>query len=255
MSRSPGWIHCVFVSALVFPSLASAQQSSLPSIYASYFECDPQRQARVDALTREAFAPLFDQRVADKQLLAWGWLAHNFGGRWNRVSYMVAPSREAVLEAQGALLEDFRARQAKAVAEFNGICPSHDDYLWSGIAASQPAQQVAQARTPAAYSIYYECAMARESRADTLVMQSLAPIWNRYVKEGGLRSWGWYGHGIGGKYRRLLVLDGPSHAAILASTDSLLAATRRERPAEGREFNEICPSHQDYLWDIQIARP
>ncbi len=255
MSRSPGWICYVVASALVLPTPVLAQDASRPFVYATYFECDPERESRADALTREAFAPLFDQRVADKKLTAWGWIAHNFGGNWRRVSYMVAPSREAVLEAQRGLVQDFRTRQSKALTEFNQICPTHDDYLWHAVASSQPAGQTAQARPPAAYSIYYECSSARESRADTLVMQTFAPIWTRYVKAGGLKSWTWQQHIVGGKYRRLLVLDGASHGAILASADSVLAAVAKERPAEGREFSEICPSHQDYLWDVQVAKP
>jgi hypothetical protein len=255
VSRSSGWIRYLFASALVLPTPISAQDSALPYIYGTYFECDPAREARADALMRDAFAPIYDQRLADKRLTAWGWLAHNLGGHWRRVSYVVAPSRAAVLEAQSSLVKDLGARRTKALAEFNAICPTHDDYIWRGVVSSQAAPQTAQARPPAGYSIYYECGIGRQSRADTLVMEALAPIWNRYVKSGGFRSWTWFEHSIGGKYRRLLVLDGASHGAILASTDSVIADVAKERPAEGREFGEICPSHQDYLWDIQIAKP
>jgi hypothetical protein len=51
------------------------------------------------------------------------------------------------------------------------------------------------------------------------------------------------------------VLDGTNHKAILASTDSVIADITKQRPAEGKEFNEICHSHQDYLWDVQISKP
>lgn len=254
MSQQPGWIRITLALALIVPG-PLAGQDAFPSVYASYFECDPQRQARVDSLTRQTFAPLFDRWVADKKVMAWGWQSHNLGGPWSRLSYFVAPNRDAALEMQRGMLTELRTKHGKALAEFNSICPSHDDYIWNGIAASRPGQQVGQARTSAAYSIYYECAMGRESRADSLVRQRLAPIWSRQVKEGGLTSWSWLAHSIGGKYRRLLVLDGPSHRTILASADSILAEIGKERPAEGREFSEICPSHQDYLWDIQIARP
>jgi hypothetical protein len=97
--------------------------------------------------------------------------------------------------------------------------------------------------------------MGRQGRADTLTMQVFAPIFARYVKSGGLNSWTWYQHATGGKYRRLLSMDGANHKAILASSDSIVAQIARERPAETKEFNEICHSHQDYLWDVQMARP
>jgi hypothetical protein len=102
--------------------------------------------------------------------------------------------------------------------------------------------------------VYFECSAARESRADTLVTEAFAPTWNRYVKPGALDSWGWHEHVSGGKYRRLLILNGANHKEILAAQDSILTQGARERPSEGREFSEICHSHQDYLWDIQTPR-
>lgn len=254
MSRSQRWLRYTFLSAIVLPPLATAQDYPQPFIYATYFECDPSREARADALMRTSFFPIFDRHLADKQLLAWGWLAHGLGGHWRRVGYMVGPSRDAVLDAQGSILKGMRAR-GKAFTEFTSICPTHEDYIWRRVASSQPVEQTAQARPAAGYSVYYECAMARESRADTLTMQAFAPILARYVKAGGVNSWAWFEHAVGGKYRRLLVLDGGSHKAILGSTDSVVADMMKQRPAEAREFFEICHSHQDYLWDIQTAKP
>jgi hypothetical protein len=249
------WLRCTIASALVLPTLAAAQQSSSPFVYATYFQCDPAREARADALVREALAPILDQRLADKGLTAWGWLAHNFGGPWRRVSYLVAPSRDALLDAQRGVAAEMQSRRAKAWTELTSICSSHDDYIWRGVAASQPSGEVEPSRPPAAYSIYYECATARQARADTLTMQVFAPIYARHIKPGGLNSWAWFEHSTGGKYRRLLLLNGASHKAILASSDSIIADIAKERPAEGREFSEICPSHQDYFWDVQTAKP
>jgi hypothetical protein len=239
---------------MVLPTLATAQDPPQPFSYATYFECDPSREARADALMREAFFPIFDRHLAAKHLIGWGWLAHNLGGHWRRAGYMVGSSRDAVLDAQSAVLKDMRAR-SKAFAEFTSICPRHEDYIWRNVASSQPAEQSAQARSTARYGIYYECDMARQSRADTLTMQAFAPVMNRYVKAGRLNSWGWLEHSVGGKYRRLLLFNGGGHNAILAASDSIVADITKQRPAEGREFNEICHSHQDYLWDVQTAKP
>jgi hypothetical protein len=202
---------------------------------------------------REAFAPIYDRHLAAKQLTGWGWLAHNLGGHWRRAGFMTASSRDAVLDAQSAILKEMRAR-SKAFAEFTSICPRHEDYIWHGVASSQRAEQTTPAPSTARYGIYYQCDMARQSRADTLTMQ-FAPILNRYVKAGGLNSWVWLEHGLGGKYRRLLLLNGGNHKAVLAASDSIVGDIMKQRPAEGREFNEICHSHQDYLWDIQTSKP
>jgi hypothetical protein len=253
MPSSPCWLRYAFVSAIALPTLASAQDSPRPVSYATYFECDPSREARADALMRGVFAPIFDRQLAAKQLSGWGWLAHNLGGHWRRAGFMVGSSRDAILDAQSAILKEMRAR-SKAFTEFTSICPRHEDYIWRSVASSQPAEQTAPAHSTARYGIYYECDMARQSRADTLTMQ-FAPILNRYVKGGGINSWGWLEHSIGGKYRRLLLLNGGSHKVILAASDSIVGDIMKQRPAEGREFNEICHSHQDYLWDIQISKP
>jgi hypothetical protein len=203
---------------------------------------------------REAFFPIFDRHVAAKRVNGYGWLAHNLGGHWRRVGFMVGSSLDAVLDANSAILKDMQAR-GKAFAELSSICPRHEDYIWRRLVSSQRAEGTAPVRSPARVGVYYECNPARQSRADTLVTQAFAPIWNRYIKTDGMNSWSWQGHVVGGKYRRLLLLDGASHKAILASINSILGDIAKERGAEGTEFGEICHSHQDYLWDIQAPKP
>jgi hypothetical protein len=202
---------------------------------------------------RQTFFPIFDKHVAAKRLTGWGWMAHNLGGYWRRVGFMVAPSQDAVLDAQAAVLKDMQA-QTQAFAELSRICPRHEDYIWRQVASSEREGQGPAPRSTARMAVYYECAIARQSRVDTLVTQALAPIWNQHVKADALNSWGWHEHVIGGKYRRLLLLNGGNHKALLTAVESILAQTRRERQAEGREFSEICHSHQDYLWDIRTPR-
>jgi hypothetical protein len=238
---------------LLVPALASAQEQPQIFSYATYFECDPARAARADALVRQTFGPMIDRHVDAKHLSAWGWLAHHTGGHWSRAGFMVAPTRDAVLDAQAAVLKDMTAN-TKAWAELSSICPRHEDYVWRQVASS-PRRQDGQARRSAARAgTYFECAVAREGRADTLVTEAFAPIWNRQVKPNALNSWGWHEHVTGGKYRRLLLLNGGNQKEILTALDSILAQGARERPSESREFSEICYSHQDYLWDIQQPR-
>jgi hypothetical protein len=252
MPRTSCWLS--FASALIIPAFAAAQESPPPSFsYATYFECDPAREDRADALMREAFSPIFERHVAAKRLTGWGWLAHNLGGHWRRAGFMVASSRDAALDGQSAVLKDMQAR-GKAFAELTSICPRHEDYIWRRVASSRRGGQGAPPRSAARVGVYYECNAARASRADTLVMQALAPIWDRHVEPEAVSSWSWHQHVVGGKYRRLLLLDGGSHKIVLTAIDSILAQTAKERPAEGKEFSEICPSHQDYLWDIQTPR-
>lgn len=254
MPASSWWLRYALAAAIMFPSFGSAQDPPQVFSYATYFECDPAREARADALMRDLFFPVFDRHLAAKRLTGWGWLAHGLGGHWRRTGYIVASSRDAVLDAQSAVLKDMQA-QSKAFAEFNSICQRHEDYIWRGMTTSQPTGQATQARSTARVGTYYECDPARNSRADTLVSQTFAPILNRYVRPGGVSSWAWLGHVVGGKYRRLLLLNSTSHKVTLAVIDSILADIARQQPAEGKEFGEICYSHEDYLWDIQAQKP
>jgi hypothetical protein len=166
---------------------------------------------------------------------------------------MVSSSLDALLDAQSAVLKDMQGRK-KEFAELSGLCPRHEDYIWRRVISTQRERQEQSPRSTARLGVYMECDMARESRADTLVTQVFAPIWDRHLAPGRMNSWGWHEHVVGGKYRRLLLLDGGSHKAILSSLDSVLADIRSQRPAEGKEFSQICHSHQDYLWDIATPR-
>jgi hypothetical protein len=249
MPRSSSWLRCALVSAIATPALATAQDLPPLFSYATYFECEPSQEARADALMRENFFPIFTRQVAAKRLNGWGWLAHNLGGHWRRVGFMVASSRDAVLDAQAAVLKEMQARR-QAFTELSTICPRHDDYIWARVASS-PQADGAPVRAAARSATYWQCDPAREPRVDSLTQQVFAPIYNRQLKPDGATSWSWHRHVVGGKYRRLLLFDGASHKAILTAIDSILAQGGRERPAESREFSQICYSHQDYLWDIR----
>jgi hypothetical protein len=251
MPGSPCWLRYALAGAIAVPALVAAQDAAPPTLfsYATYFECDPAREARADALMREQFFPIFNRHVAAKRLIGWGWLAHNLGGHWRRAGYMIAPSRDAIMDAQAAVLKNMQTR-GKAFAELGSICPRHEDYIWRQLASS-PQGDAPPARAAARTATYYQCNPTREARADSLTMQIFAPIYNRQLKPDGVTAWSWHRHVLGGKYRRLLLFDGPSHTAVQTAFDSIFAQTNRERLAESREFAEICYSHQDYLWDIR----
>jgi hypothetical protein len=114
---------------------------------------------------------------------------------------------------------------------------------------------VAGQRPAGSLSVYLVCDPSREARADSLVTQALAPILNRHVEAGHLTSWSWLSHSIGGTWRRLAIYFGPDHKTILKARTMILAEAAEKQPEAFRDLNEICGSHQDYLWDTQISRP
>lgn len=71
------------------------------------------------------------------------------------------------------------------------------------------------------------------------------------MTEKKIASWNWLEHRMGGKYRRLLVLDGADHKSMLKYWGVLAPALAAAQPNLSRRFNQICSSHTDYIWDME----
>lgn len=235
------------------PTAAVAQEEKPPEtyIYATYFDCDVSMQWRADEIAKSVRAPIYDAAVEDGTITAWGWLSHHTGGKWRRAVYMAAPSIPALLDAQDKLGEKITEKSGPGAGEFGRICGSHVDYVWKREAGSPPNQ----ARGGAGFSVYMVCDMAREDRADELVSTVLAPVYDRYVSDGKLVSWGWNTHVIGGKVRRLAVTTAKDHKALLAARSAILGELVEKHGEAMKEFSSICSSHQDYMWDITLETP
>lgn len=224
-------------------------------LYVTYHYCSTNGQERADEIYEQSNKPIMDQLHADGKVTAYGWLAHHTGGKWRRAGYFAAPTLDALLDAQDAFGE--AAQQAdpegKLADEFGEACPSHDDYIW----ASDNVGTGTVARGPAGFSVYYVCDENREARADEIVANNFAPIYNQAVTDGKLTSWGWSEHWVGGKYRRLLTTSGADHKTLLNTRNELIAAAFSAEGMQeiGEEFTSICGSHTDYMWDIVHEKP
>ncbi len=241
--------------ALLVPTLPAAAQTTNPVVMGTYYRCNTATEARADTVWQRSLGPIFDRMLAANQITAWGWLSHNTGGAWRRVSVMVAPDMDKAMDARDALIREAATRQAAALREFNTICSSHDDYIWVYQTGSTAPADVGRSRPPAGFSVYYQCDPTREQRADELVRTAIAPIYERHREAGHLNSWGWYSHSVGGFYRRLSTMDGPDHKSLMQARAMIIADLQREAPLAAREFNEICNAHTDYMWDLTITRP
>jgi len=100
-----------------------------------------------------------------------------------------------------------------------------------------------------ASSTYFECD-SREGEADAIVKTAFAPVLNQHVKDGQIASWNWLRHVLGGKYRRILVVDGASHKAMLGYWNRLTRALGEAQPELMQRFGSVCSSHTDYVWDL-----
>lgn len=98
------------------------------------------------------------------------------------------------------------------------------------------------------YVTYFECDAGREYRADEIIERSFKPHYDAAVEAGDIVQWSWLTHFVGGKWRRALVLTASNMDDLLASAGALGEAIEETTPAAGRDFTEICPIHEDYVW-------
>ncbi len=240
------------LTPLFLPSPASAQEDQ-PAGFAAYYYCNQATEARADTIVAEHFAPMYDRHLEAGNITAWGWLSHRIGGKWRRLSYFWAPSREALLDARAAMIEDFQADDSGLGQEFNEICPSHDDYIWTMQASSDPAGL--GGRPEFGLSMYFECDFASEDLADEIYSQVFSGVFDDAVADGTITGWSWHSHDVGGKYRRLGVIDGTSVNGVLNGRDAIFEKIGEMAEGALGVFSETCHSHTDYVWDIEIARP
>ncbi len=240
---------------LSLSALAADKKQQEMYSYATYFACDVDKEQQIDDLISTNYGPIYDAEVKNGTMYNWGWLAHHTGGNWRRILYHTAPTIDALFTAQdkiNAKYEKMFGNDPDALAKG---CKTHDDYIWQYIIGSQMDAKNNQ-RGKTSMSVYWECSFNGEERADEIVKQHFAPIYNAHLGKGKLSSWGWLSHVIGGKYRRLETITADNYSDLLKAKKSILDAIYGHKDkTHGDEFTEICTSHTDYLWDIQKESP
>jgi hypothetical protein len=219
--------------------------------YVTYSVCDLSQQERADEIFAQVQKPIYDAAVADGTINGYGWIAHHTGGKWRRALYFGAGSVQALLDAQDTIGEkvDAGMKSKKVVGEFARICNSHDDYIWHTVAGNIGTV----ARGGAAFSVYYVCDQNRETQADELVKRVFAPVYDKLVADGKLKSWGWNEHIVGAQYRRLETYSATDMKAVLEARAKIIEAI--DDDPLGETFTDICDSHADYMWEITSQSP
>lgn len=237
---------CLFLTVAM---TAQAQDKPKESFsYVTYFVCDVTQQERADEIFKELNKPFYDAAVADGTITAYGYNAHHTGGKWRRVQYYMAPTIQGLLDAQKKIGDQADAKNKKMGDEFGKICNSHDDYIWRRAAGTVGTV----APGGAGFSTYYVCD-SREAQADALVKQVFAPVYDKMVAEGKLKSWGWLEHIVGGQFRRLATMNATDMKSLMAARASINEAFS-DNPL-GDTFTDICDSHADYMWDVKFSNP
>lgn len=215
--------------------------------YATYFYCDVTGEEAVDNIVKTQNKPVYDQLVKEGVITGWGWLAHHTGGKWRRIQYYQAPSVTALLDAQAEMGKRMDGVNEEADKTFGKVCNMHDDYIWEVESGSS-----GDTRGDAGFSVYYKCDETKEERADEIFAKNFGPIFDKYVADGKLTSWGWSSHWVGGAYRRLQTMTAASHKDLLNARAALIEDMYGNESEAGEEFTQICGSHSDYMWNIQL---
>jgi len=243
-------------AAVFLASIPAHAQTANAAVFGTYYDCDQNRETVADLIQKNVMGPILDGFVDSGDLVSWGWLSHRVGGDWRRAEYMIAPDRTTLMKVRNQYIEALQGGDDGELAsrELTAICPDHNDYIWQVEASSSP-DALAQSRAGAAMSTYFQCDVSREGRADEIVRDVLAPIYNQHVGEGAFNSWSWLSHQTGGKIRRLLTVDAADEETVMNHRDAVLADALSQAGEAMTEFSEICNSHVDYLWDVTISHP
>ncbi|MDH4259290.1 MAG: hypothetical protein OEW16_03200 [Gammaproteobacteria bacterium] len=227
-------------------AVQAADKPAESYVYGTYFVCDVTKQERSDEIFKTLDQPFYDAAVADGSITAYGLYAHQTGGKWRRLMYSTGPSIQALLDAQKKIGDQTDAKNKKLGEEYGKICNSHDDYIWKTVAG------VAGTAAPgnAAFSTYYVCD-SRETQADAIVTQVFAPIYDKLVADGKLKSWGYLEHIVGGEFRRLATMTASDVKSLMAARAEVNQALT-DNPL-GDTFTAICDSHADYIWEVKAS--
>lgn len=233
-------------SCLLLAVSGSAQAQGEPAesyVYGTYHVCDVTQQERADEIFKTLDQQFYDAAVADGSLSGYSFYAHQTGGKWRRAMFMVAPSIQALLDAQKKIGDQAEAKNKKLSTEFGKICNAHDDYIWRSVAGNVGTATPGKA----IFSTYFVCD-SREVQADAIVTQVFAPIYDKMVAGGKLKSWGYLEHIVGGHFRRVATMSAADMKSLMAARAEINQALQ-DNPL-GDTFTEICDSHDDYMWEV-----
>ena len=254
MKSSLTVVFLVVLGAVPLIAVAQSDTAATAYAYVTYFECDPANEFRADEIVAHSFAPHYNSALEEGEILSWSWLGHFVGGKYRRALVLTARQMDQLLFAAGALGEVIEEQTPEAGRVFTEVCPVHEDYIWETVPGVNAA--VGEHRGKVGFSVYMDCDVNGEERADELMRDVFGPIYDAQIAAGGLTTWSWLAHNVGGKWRRLLSLTSTDHNTMMRARAAILADMRAGRTARSfNQLNDICPDHQDYMWDIRIENP
>ena len=100
---------------------------------------------------------------------------------------------------------------------------------------------------------YHRCSTAEEGEADFIMNTVFSDIYQKQVDNGNINGWGWVEHTAGGPWRRISTITAPDRAAAMNAWGAIVTEIEEEHPNAWHRFNEICDSHDDYIWNLTAS--
>jgi hypothetical protein len=114
--------------------------------------------------------------------------------------------------------------------------------------------QEEEAPTVFTYASYFYCGGGPLARVDEIMAED-ADRMNGFVEDGTILSWGWLAHHTGGQWQRLSYYQADSMDALLDAGDAIQGGGDDDAAADdeddGPGFGQICPRHDDYIWQVE----
>ena len=117
------------------------------------------------------------------------------------------------------------------------------------------AAQDAPAPQGYSYVTYYVCDMAEQGNMDNIVESNEYAVFDKWVEDGKLLSWGYLSHFVGGRWRRAQYHVSPTLEEALRNQREILGETYADNRAGGQARAEACKAHDDYLWTMDQGSP
>lgn len=101
------------------------------------------------------------------------------------------------------------------------------------------------------YSTYYVCDVATQGAMDAVVETNEKAVFDKWVEDGKLISWGYLTHFTGGRWRRAQYHVSPTMADALNNQAAIFTEIYGDNPDGGQARSEACAAHDDYVWAVE----
>lgn len=100
------------------------------------------------------------------------------------------------------------------------------------------------------YVTYYVCDVATQGNMDNIVENNESDVFDKWVEEGKLISWGYLSHFTGGRWRRAQYHVSPTMDDALRNQSEIFREIYSDNREGGQARSEACEAHDDYLWAL-----